>query len=60
MLGTGHFQVAKVGSIRRANQHTDLEVYADALKAGMDRHSEIEANIDMDELRRLIPEFNLD
>ena len=34
---------------------TDLEVYADALRAGMDRHPEIEANIDMEELRRLLP-----
>ena len=39
---------------------TDLEVYADALRAGMDRHPDIEANIDMDELRRLLPDFDFD
>ena len=39
---------------------TDLEVYADALKAGMDRDPEIEQNLDMIELRRLLPEFDLD
>ncbi|MEX0709396.1 MAG: hypothetical protein WD078_15680 [Woeseia sp.] len=39
---------------------TDLEVYAEALRAGMDRHPDIEANIDMVELRRLLPEYDLD
>ena len=39
---------------------SDLEVYADALRAGMDRHPDIEANIDMYELRRLLPDFDLD
>ena len=41
-------------------ESTDLEVYADALRAGMDRHPDIEANIDMRELRRLLPDFDLD
>jgi hypothetical protein len=38
---------------------TDLEVYADALRAGMARHTEIEKRLDMDELRRLLPESDL-
>ncbi len=34
---------------------TNLEVYADASQAGMDRHPEIEKRLDMDELRPLLP-----
>lgn len=38
----------------------DLMVYADALRAGMDRDPDIEKRLNMDELRRLLPDFDLD